>query len=204
VLAVLLTLVGAGCLTVIGSSDARFSGNSSNGGDNLAAGTVTLADDGSGSAMFTTGAPGTDQVSGSALKPGQTIVNCIKVSLTGTLPSTVVLYAPSTTDTNGTYGTGLRGYLHVKIEEGAAGSFGCSGFTTGTTIWDTSTHPGATSDLLSDFPSSYATGVSSALSPWPGLTSCTYRFSITVDPSIPDTSVAATSSATFTWEAHNV
>ena len=203
-LAVLPTLVVGGFLTVVGSSSARFSGSSTDSGDNLAAGTVTLAEDGSGSAVFTTGTPSTGQVSGSGLKPGQTIVNCIIVSLTGTLPSTVVLYAPSTSDTNGTYGTGLRGYLHVKIEEGAVGSFGCSGFTTGTTIWDTSTHPGAASDLLSVFPSSYATGVSSALSPWPGLTSRTYRFSITVDPSIPDTSVAATSAATFTWEAHNV
>jgi hypothetical protein len=181
-------------MTVIGFSYASFNGTTTNSGNNVAAGTVKITDDDAGSAL----------ISGSTLKPGQTIVNCIQVSFTGSLSSTVVLYAPSTTDTNGFGGTGLRGYLHVKIEDGTSGSFGCSGFTTGSTIWDTSTHPGAVSDLLSLFPATYATGVSSALSPWPGSTSRTFRFTITVDPSIPDGSAGAAATATFTWEARNV
>ncbi|GAB2602261.1 hypothetical protein Aab01nite_62790 [Paractinoplanes abujensis] len=201
VVAGLVTAVGI----VTGSSYSVFSGVTDNSGNNWAAGNVVLTDDDAGSAMFVTSGAGANQVNAGVLKPGQTVVNCIRVTYAGSLPSTVRLYASATGDTPGPGGTGLRDYLHVKIEEGTAGAFGCSGFGgTVTTLWDSTTHPNAASDLLTVFPSGYATGIVSALASWSGTAARTYRFTVTVDSSIPDTSQSSAASATFTWEARNI
>ncbi|MBL7253025.1 hypothetical protein [Paractinoplanes lichenicola] len=190
---------------VLGSSYSVFSGTTDNTGNNWAAGNVVLTDDDSGSAMFVTSGAGANQVTASVLKPGQTVVNCVRVTYAGSLASTVRLYASTTGDTPGPGGTGLRDYLHVKIEEGTTGGFGCASFGgTVTTLWDTATHPNAASDLLTVFPSTYTNGVVSALASWSGPAARTYRFTITVDSSIPDTSQSSSASATFTWEARNL
>jgi hypothetical protein len=185
------------------SSYAAFSSTTTNPGDGWSAGTVVLSDDDS-AAMFTTSVPGTGQISGANLKPTGSVVNCIKVSYTGALPATVKMYASSVSGVNGTGATGILAYLHVKIEEGTVGTFGaCGAFAATSTIWDTSTHGGVGSDLLSVFPTTYATGPSSGLATWSNGSSRVYRFTFTLDSTTPDTSQTATATATFNWQAQN-
>jgi hypothetical protein len=188
---------------ILAASYAAFSATTSNVGNNWSVGSVVLADDDTGSAMFTTGTVGTGQVGTAGLKPGQIVTNCVKVSYTGSLAATVKLYGTSLSETVGTGGTGLLAYLHIKIEEGTAGAFGCAAFAGPTTIWDTSTHGAVASDLLSVFPVTYATGPSSALGSWTSSSFRVYKFTLTVDASAPDTSQGATATATFNWQAQN-
>ena len=141
---------------------------------------------------------------GAGLKPGVPISNCVKVTYTGSLASSVKLYQSSLSDTAGTGGASMGAYLHLKIEEGTGGTFGCSGFTGATTIWDTSTHPGVASDLFTVFPSSYASSsLTSNLASWTNSSTRTYKFTVTLDSSAPDTTQGATVTTTFNWQAQN-
>jgi hypothetical protein len=183
---------------MIGASYAAFSGNTSNGPDTFSVGSVTLSDDDTGSAMFTTGVAGTNQISAAGLMPGDIVQNCIKVSFAGSGPATVKLYADAAPG-----GTGLAAYLHVKVEEAATGSFGCASFAGGTVTYDT-THPSAQSDLLSAFPITYASGVATnGGSTWANGTSRSFRFTVTVDSGIPDAAQGETCSVTFDWQAQS-
>ncbi len=199
--AVVIGLLSSGGMMLAGSY-AAFSSTTANANNNWSAGTVAISDDDTGSAMFTTGAVGTGQVSGT-LKPGQTIANCVRVTYNGSLPSTVKLYASSPITETAPNGTGLLAYLHIRVEEGTAGDFGCANFAGASTIWDSSIHPGAASDLLGVFPTSYAGGISSGLASWSSGTYRVYRFTMTLDSSVPDTSQGATATATFNWQAQN-
>jgi hypothetical protein len=188
---------------IMTASYSAFTGATTNPSSAFSAGTVVLADDDTGSAMFTTSAPGANQTSGANLKPGQSVVNCIKVTYTGSVAATVRMYVTSTSEVNGSGGTGLLAYLHVKVEEGTAGAFGCSGFAGASTIWDTSTHPGVASDLLSVLPGTYAAGPSSGLASWTSSSFRAYRITITLDALAPDTSEGASAAASFNWQAQN-
>jgi len=198
--ALVLGLLASGIM-MLAASYAAFKSTTTN-SNTWSAGSVALTDDDSASLMFTTGAVSGGAVSGAALTPSQSIVNCITVTYTG-VNSTVALYA---TGVSGVVGvsTGLLAYLHVKVEEGTGGPFGdCSSFVAGATIWGGVIHPGAASDLLTDFPSAFATGAASALASWVSGSSRAYRFTITLDAATPGTSQGATAAATFTWEAQN-
>ena len=203
--AVLAGLLGSGAM-MLGASYAAFNGSTSNGTNHWSAGTVTLADDDSGAAMFTTAVPSTGQVSAAAMKPGQSVVDCIKVSYTGTLDAAVHLYATGVTDHVGV-STGMTNFLHVKIEEGTGSSFAaatpCAGFGSGTVVWDTGTHPNAPSDLLADFPGDYLTGPVSPTTTWSTGTEKVYRFTVTLDPAVPDSSQGSSADATFVWQTRN-
>jgi hypothetical protein len=154
--------------------------------------------------MFTVGAVGPGQVSGANLAPGDTAINCVKVTYTGALPSTVKLFASSVSGVNGSGGTGVLAYLHVKIEEGTGGSFGtCAGFAASSTLWNTGTHGGVGSDLLGVFPTTYATGPSSGVASWTNPTSRVYRITMQLDAATPSTSHGGSASATFNWQAEN-
>jgi hypothetical protein len=201
IVAAVLGLVGAGALTWATSYTAFYNATA-NPGNTWAAGTVSLTDDDVGSAIFTTGTPGTGQVRADNLRPGQTVVNCIRVTYTGSAAATVKLYGSAISEAGGG-GTALLAYLHVKVEEGTGGAFGCAGFAGASTVWDTSTHPGAASDLLGVFPTTYATGVSSGLASWTSASFRVYRFTITLDAATPLTSGGATATATFNWQAQN-
>ena len=65
-------------------SVAAYKSTTTNSGDAVSAGSVSLFDNDSGSAMF----------SPSNLKPGDSYSSCIQVSYTGTLPALVKLYGP--------------------------------------------------------------------------------------------------------------
>lgn len=80
-----LLIVGVvGTLAGIGTF-AAFSSTTANSGNSFAAGTVYISDNDSDSAMYSV----------SNQKPGDSVTKCIKVTYTGTLASTVKLYASS-------------------------------------------------------------------------------------------------------------
>jgi hypothetical protein len=208
VLGVVGGMLASGALT-LSASYAAFNSTTTNGPNNWAAGSVTLTDDDSGAAMFTTGSPGVTQVGTGAMKPGQSVVNCIKVTFAGNLANTVKFYAWPVSGANGPGGTGILSYLHVKIEQATAGDGmgpACTNFGgTVTTIWDSGTHPNAATDSLADFPTTRALGPSVGPASWNTNDFRVYRFTVSLDdtPTLPNTSQGATATATFTWDAQN-
>jgi hypothetical protein len=159
------------------ASSAAFTATTSNGPSNWSAGTVTLSDDDSGTAMF--------NVSG--LKPADNGSKCIAVTYDGSLAANVKLYASAA----GTLGS----YLDLTVEQGTGGSSGsCSGFTPAATIY---------AGTLAGFASSasnYATGVG-GFAPTGSAQTRTYRFTYTVQNN--NAAQGASASGTFTWEAQN-
>jgi hypothetical protein len=198
--AVLAGLIGSGAL-IANASFSAFSSTTSNAGNNWSAGTVTLTDDDTGYSMFSTSTTAHGEANSANMKPGQSVVSCVKVTYSGNLASTVKLYATSVTDNVGV-STGMVAYLHVKVEEGTAGAFGsaCTGFAGASTIWGGTNNA---ADLISAFPTTYAAGQASGLASWTNGSLRAYRFTMTVDSSAPDTSQGASASATFNWQAQN-
>ena len=88
VLATML-IVGAVGLVAGAGTFAAFSATSGNSGNTFAAGTVALADNDAGSAMWSV----TNRI------PGDTVTTCIRLSYTGTLAADVKLYSASAVDT---------------------------------------------------------------------------------------------------------
>ncbi len=98
-------------------SSAAFTDTTESTGSSLGAGTVVLSDDDAASAMFSVG----------AMVPGQSEVECIEVTYSGTIadPAGVKLYSAGYVDSDA-----LASHLLLTIEEGTGGSFGdCTGFT---------------------------------------------------------------------------
>ncbi|MBL7258868.1 hypothetical protein [Paractinoplanes lichenicola] len=184
-----LALVAGAALAVAvviaGTASAAFTSDTANGSNAYTTGTVEITDNDSGSALFSTAADG-------PLRIGQTFVQCVAVTYTGSLPAAVRLYASATTDTrdpSNPTGLGPRDYLRVQVEEGTgATSFGsCAGFSATGVLWN---------GYLTAFPSSYAAG------PATGGTR-SYRFTMALDDATPDAAEGGTATATFTWEARN-
>lgn len=174
----------ASSAVVYQASNAAFTDTTDNAANAWAAGTVTLTDDDSGSAV----------VNLSGLKPGDSQTKCLNVTYGGDLAAAVKLYAGAYSD------SGLAQYLTFSIDEGtsAAGgaSLSCSGFALGATLY-TGTLAGfaAGGSASTDF----ATGVSS----WTptGTQTRSYRFSWTLQDN--NAAQGTSASATFTWEAQN-
>jgi hypothetical protein len=177
VLAVLIAVLSSGVM-VWHASNAAFSATTANTGNTWTAGTVSLTDDDSSTAMFTA----------TGLKPNSTAAKCITVTYTGTLASSVKLYATSYTGTLGTY-------LNLTVEQGTGGSYSsCAGFTPGSTIY---------SGTLSGFAGAstgFANGVGS-FTPSSNPTSAVYRFTYTVQDN--NSAQGLSSTCGFTWEAQN-
>ena len=186
---VLLTLLTVG---VIGSLAglavfSAFSSTTTNPNNRITAGTVTLADNDSGAAMY--------DISGAS--PTQVIEKCIKVTYTGSLNSDVKLYTGSTIGS-------LGSYLDLTITPGsqATSTFpDCSGFTAdaGGAIY---------TGTLSGFASShnsYANGLADnpgTATRWVQNDAVVYRVRLTVQ----DNAAAAgltTGLHAFNWEARN-
>jgi len=101
-------------LLVWQGSNAAFSAQTHNNGNNWETGTVALTDDDAGTAMF-----------GLAnMVPMQTGSRCITVTADTSVPGGIKTDVPTLTI------GGLENYLDVVIEQGSGGSFagGCSGF----------------------------------------------------------------------------
>lgn len=175
---------------MVGGTGAAFSATTATPGGSFQAGTVTLGDDDSGTAMLGL----TDAVAGNS------DTSCITVTSSGSLPSTVRLYGS-------TGGTGLDQYLTLTITRGTTTSAfdSCAGFTA-----DATDHTGAGAGViysgsLRDFPDSWTAGLSDPTAPspesWTAGESHAYRFVVTMGSDAAARGLTATQ--TFTWEARN-
>jgi hypothetical protein len=175
-------------LVVWQSSYAAFSSSTVNPSNSFGSGSVVLGDDDSGTAMFTP----------TLLKPLDTGTKCIVVTSTGTLASTVELYATSYSTTNA-----LGSYLDMVIDEGTGGSFAssgptsCANFVFGTNIFT------GTLASFGTTKTSFATGVGTWAPAGTGSPTKTYRIKYTLNTATPNTSQSGTAALGFTWEAQN-
>jgi hypothetical protein len=182
-IAVPAALVASG-VVVSTASYSAFSATTVNPTSNWTAGSVALSDDDNNTALF----------SAAGLKPGSTGANCITVTSTGSLPSTVKLYG-----TNASATKGLDANTTLTVEQGTGGGFGsCTGFTaasTGGTLY---------TGLLSGFTASnFATGLGTWAPTGTASESRVYRFTYTVSSTAPNTVQGGTAALGFTWEAQN-
>lgn len=172
---------------------AAFSSTTSNPSDSFAAGTVLIGDNDSGAAMLAiTSAKPTDA--------GATDTSCIKVTSTGTLDSSVRLYA--------TVSGSLAPYLTLTITRGADSSpsfDSCTNFTADSTNYIGSGAGVIWTGQFSAFPTTYAAGVvdptSGSPATWSTNNSHSYRFVSTLNDNLSAQGLSST--AAFTWEARN-
>ena len=180
-----IALLASGAL-VWHASYSAFSSTTSNPTNNWAAGTVSLSDDDSNTAMFTA----------SNLKPGATGTKCIAVTSGGSLPSTVKLYGTGAATTNA-----LSSSINLTVTQGTGGGYGsCTGFTplvTGSSLF---------SGTLAGFASA-STAFANGLGTWAptgsGSETRTYQLTYTLDSAAPNTAQGGTAALGFTWEAQN-
>ena len=173
-------------LVVSQASYSAYSATTVNPTNNWATGTVALTDDDANTAAFTA----------SNLKPGSTGSKCLAVTSTGSLASTVKLYATSPATTKN-----LAANIDVTISQGTGGSFGdCGGYT----------KLAAGADLYSgtlDQLGKTATGFTNGLGDWAptGKNDETrvYQVTYTVNPKAPDTTQGGTAALGLTFEAQN-
>ena len=168
-----------GVATLVGhSTESAFSSKTNNPSNSWASGSVVISDDDTGSAMF----------SAAGLYPGATGSRCITVSYTGTLASSVKVYATAVTDP-----ASVAQYLDLTIIEGTGGGYGsCAGFSAGPTIY-TGTLAGF--DLKTSF--------GAAVGSWsPGSAATrTYRLDYTLNAATPANKQGSTTAVTFQWES---
>ena len=173
-------------LVVSQASYSAYSSTTVSPTSNWATGTVALTDDDANTAQMTA----------ANLEPGFTGTQCIAVTSTGSLASTVKLYATSPSSTKN-----LAEHIDVKLTQGTGGSFGsCSGFTplaSGADLYN---------GTMDSFSKTY-TGFSNGLAGWAPTGTAdetrTYQVTFTVDPQAPNATQGGTASLGFTWEAQN-
>ncbi len=161
---------------------AAFSATTDNTGNAFVAGTVTLTDNDSGTAMF--------NVPNMTLN--DTAVGCIEVTYSGTLDPQVRTYAAITA------GDGLEAYLDLTIERGDGT---CAAFGTATAVWTNATDGDLGVFLAAA--TNYATGQDN-WQPTGGAPDDTvpYRFTMALQDNT--LAQAKTVTVTFTWEAQNL
>ncbi|GAA4664543.1 hypothetical protein [Frondihabitans cladoniiphilus] len=187
-IAIPAALIASGVI-VSAASYSAFSATTSNPTSNWQAGSVALTDDDNGVALFT--------VSPTVpLKPGSTGTNCIAVTSTGNLPSTVKLYGSNYATTNG-----LAAQLSLTITQGTGGGFGtCTGFTplaTGSSVYS------GTVAGFGGAATTFATGVGSWAPTGTASETRVFQFSYTLSPTALPTVMGGTAALGFTWEAQN-
>jgi hypothetical protein len=192
-----LAVVALGLATVAGLAGPRtfaaFSSQTSNAADSFAAGTVVIGDNDAGTAMLAI-------TNAKPTLTGDTDTSCIKVTSTGTLDSTVRLYA--------TVSGPLASYLTLTVTRGtdSSPSFdSCTNFTADATNYLGSGNGVIYSGKLGSYPMTYAAGIvdptSSSPATWSTNTSHSYKFVISLDDNLAARGLSAT--ADFTWEARN-
>jgi hypothetical protein len=187
-------LLTALCVGALGSLAAMgifgaFSSTTTNAGNTITAGTVAIADNDAGAAMYSI----------ANAKPGESVSKCIKVTYTGSLDADVHIY---TTSTIGSLGQ----YVDLTITPGtqATSTFpSCTGFTpdSGGALYT------GTLQNFGNTKNSYANGVvdyPGSGSKWATNESVVYQVTATLQSSAPDAAQGLTTGAhTFTWEARN-
>jgi predicted ribosomally synthesized peptide with SipW-like signal peptide len=184
-----LILVGIAVVTTVATYSA-FSSTTSTSGNTFAAGTVLIGDNDLGSAMLAL----------PNAKPGDSDTSCITLTYTGTLDSSVRLYA--------TVSGGLAPYLNVTVTRGtdANPTFdSCTTFNPDSTDYIGSGNGVVYQGTLSGFPTSYAAGLvdptSGSPETWQTDEVHVYRFVISL--ANDNGAQGQTATAGFTWEARN-
>ncbi|WP_420366458.1 hypothetical protein AAEP80_06765 [Curtobacterium sp. L3-7] len=184
-IAIPAALVASG-VVVSTASYSAFSATTVNPTSNWTAGSVALTDDDNNTALFTA----------TGLKPGSTGSNCITVTSTGSLASTVKLYGTNAATTNA-----LASNITISIDQGTGGGFGsCTGFT------PASTSGNLYSGTLAAFgtaSTNFATGVGTWAPTGSASESRVFRVTYTVPTSAPNSIQGGTASLGLTWEAQN-
>ena len=183
---VLLTVMVIGLTAAVGGFGifAAFSGTTSNPGNSFAAGTVTISDNDSDSALYNV----------SNQKPGVTTEKCIKVTYAGSLDSSVKLYA-STVTAGGQY-------VDLAITSGTGALTDCSDFTAD--VSNSSVYSGTLKNFA-DTHTDWTSGLADnplAQTKWAQNDAVTYRFRVDVQDN-NSAQGATTGSHSFTWEAQN-
>jgi len=172
-------------LVVSQASYSAYSDATVNPTSNWATGTVALDDD-ANTAAFTA----------ANLKPGSSGTKCIAVTSSGSLASTVKLYATDAATTKN-----LASHINLTITQGTGGSFGsCSGFTplaSGSAVYS------GTLDTFGTTHTSYADGVGGWTPAGASNETRTYQITYTVNSQAPDTTQGGTAAVGLTWEAQN-
>jgi len=178
VLAVILGLIGSGALVWQGTS-AVFTATTANAANSWTLGTVTLADDDSAAALF----------SASGLLPASTGSNCITVTYSGNVATTVRLYASASADAGS-----VAQYIDVTVQQGTGGGFGsCGAFVPSSTVYT------GTLDNFTATSTAYGNGVGTWAPSSPSST--VYKISYTLNAATPGNKQGAATTATFQWEA---
>lgn len=184
VLGLLIATVGAAVFSA-------YTSVASNEGNTFTAGTIDLTDNDSGSALF--------NVNG--FTPGDAFVRCLRVAYqsTGGVQSNIKLYGA-------TGGTGLAGYLDLRIRRGtmpASGSTGdCTGFTPDPVDYDGNGNGVFVDTTLDVFPTDYATGITDPVASWSNGDSAVYEITMTVQNDNAAQGLDATQD--FSFEARNL
>jgi len=177
-----LISVFAAALLAFQSTGAAFSATTENAGDAFTAGTVTLSDNDSGTAMF----PALN------MEPNDPAVGCIEVTYSGSLDPEIRTYGAITT------GDGLDAYLDLTIERGTGT---CAAFVADAAVWTNGTD-GDLGVFLGAV-TNYATGVDNWQPTGGGADDVVpYRFTITLQDN--PLAQAKSVTVTFTWEAQNL
>lgn len=172
---------------------AAFVATSTNSGDTITSGTVTLSDNDADGALLSL----------SAALPGATDTGCIRVRYTGSLSSTVRLYGT-------TGGSGLDQYLDVTVTRGVYSPSepafdSCTNFQSDATNYIGAGAGVIYSGTLQGFPDNYAGGLvdPTAGSPeaWTATEDHVYRIQVTLQN--VQAAEGLTATQTFTWEARN-
>jgi len=187
-------LLTALCVGALGSLAAMgvfgaFSSTTTNAGNTITAGTVAIADNDAGAAMYSI----------ASAKPGEAVSKCIKVTYTGSLDADVHIYTGSTIGS-------LGQYVDLTITPGTqtTSTFpSCTGFTpdSGGAIYT------GTLQNFGNTKNSYANGVvdyPGSGTKWATNESVVYQVTAALQSSAPDAAQGLTTGAhTFTWEARN-
>jgi hypothetical protein len=171
-------VAGAGTFAALSST----SGNSGNG---FAAGTVVIADNDAGSAMWSV----------SNRVPGDTVTTCIRVTYSGSLDADVRLYSPTAVGT-------VDQYLNLTVDKGTMPGTttfpNCTSFSSGSTIYS------GTVQGFKNANNTYANGLGAypgAQTKWNTNDTLVYRFTVTLQNTFG--AQGLTSTTALTWEARN-
>lgn len=169
---------------------AMFNAKTTSNANNFATGTVVLSDNDSGGMV----------ISLSNARPGASSTGCIAVASTGSLDSSVRLYA--------TVGGTLAPYLNLTVTRGtiASPSFpSCAAFSADGTDYLGSGAGVIFTGALSAYPTTYAAGIVDAPgSPETWSTNEVHVYRIVVTLANNPAAQGLSSSATFTWEARSL